>query len=400
MPTHARRIYLLLPLALPLLACQLFGFEVRPIATPTATPNLQATIALLVTANNQLSAQLATVDARQELPATLPAPTPAPFPTPTSSPIPTPAPVTSTPTTPPPPNPPSPPVVVWPTPTPTATFTPAVAPWQVTRIFFSPKNPRRLYALQTGAGGRQLLTSNNYGQNWASLITGWPVEQNCINSLNLDYHNPDLFFLATCQGIYHWTTVGWKLEYTKPVGVVFNLPEEPRRLWAAEPFGPTEVPVIESLDNETWTPASRYLEHTNGIAWLMFDPIDPVRLYAVVWPDFAGSLLRRGATNGQWTTLPGPPASRPINLNIVVDGVSGAMYVTTGNQLWRSANPNAPAAIDVRWELIFDSPQKIELLGGSWPNQQWVLFANLNNTPHFSRDGGKHWELLPVPGSF
>lgn len=389
-----RPLAALLLLALGLMACQLVGFEIRPKATPTATANLPATIALLVTANSQLAAQVSTLEARPTATAPESTPTVAPPPA-TPSPLPT---VTPT-VTPLPPTPISPqPVIILPTPTASPTGTPV--PWQVTGVFFSPKLPNRLVALQTGATGRRLLTSNDYGQHWATLITGWPVEPGCINSFNLDYHNPELFFLATCQGIYHWTTVGWKQEQTKPVGAVTNLPEQPRLLWATEPFGPTDVPVIQAAAGETWAPASRYLEHSNGVARLMFDPIDPGRLFAVVWPDFPGSLLRRGANNGQWTTLPGPPASRPIDLNISIDGVSGALYVTTGAQLWRSPNPNSPDAGAVSWELVFDSPQPITLLGGSWPNRQWVLFANLNNVPHYSRDGGKNWELLPVPGSF
>jgi hypothetical protein len=388
---------LLLLLVSFLLACQLFGFEIRRRATPTPTPNLQATIAILVTSNSQMAAQLATTNARQTKPAStatnaLPsaAPTftsvPTLSPTATATAVPLPSPTQTQPA-----------VVLWPTAT--ATYSPTPPPWTVSQIFFSPKMPTRLYALQTGSAGQRVLTSNNYGQSWALLIGGWPVDSTCINSINLDYHNPELFFLATCQGIYHWTTVGWKLEFSKPVQSVTNLPESPRVLWAAEPFGPGEIPIVTNVNSQTWTPASRYLEHTNGIATLMFDPTDPERLFATVWPDFPGSLLRRGATNGQWTTLPTPPGNTPIDTQVVLDGVSGAVYAVVGRQLWRSPNPNSPDHNAVSWELIFDNGQPIVLLGGSWPNNQFALFANLSGLPHYSLDGGKSWASLPVPGS-
>jgi len=382
-----------------LLACQLFGFELRKQSTPTPTTNLSATIALLVTANNQLAGQVATSESRLEQ--ALQTPTPAPVVTVALPTIVSPATTPPTPIAPPVMVTPAPPPVrVRPTFTPTPPPTPTPAQWTVARIFFSPKMLGRLYALQTNPPNYRVLTSNNYGQNWATLITGWPVAPACINSFNLDYYNPELFFLSTCQGIYHWTTVGWKQEFTRPVGSVTNLPEEPNLLWATEPFGPTEVPVQTSFNSQTFTPASRYLEHTNGVATLMFDPVDPVRLFAVVWPEYPGSRLRRGAANGQWVNLPAPPTGNPVDLAITVDGLTGTLYATTGNsQLWRSPNPNTPNPENIHWDLVnsFDASQPITLLGASWPNNQLVLFANLNNAPHYSLDRGATWAALPVP---
>ena len=384
-----------------LLACSLTRLGLNRSEAPSDSASA-ATITTLMLENARLTAQLATADAHlaAAIPTTAAAiPTVAPQP-PTATPNPTVVHIPPTATSIP---------ALLPLPA-TATPPPKASEWKILSVMFSPKRPTRLYALQLHhtAVVVRLMISDDIGQSWQTLLNSFPVETSCLNDLNLDYNVPDTFYASTCRGLYRWTDGKWDRISSGQTGTVATVPEKPRLFWAAEPFGPTEVPIFRS-ENEagTWTPASRYLNHTNGVATLLIDPLDNERLFAVIWPEFAGSHLRRGSANGQWADLPTPLDNSPIGTRVVIDGATGVLYaVVNSNQLWRSRNPNEPNVDVIRWELVHDFGQgfQVELLGAGWRQGHLALFVNLTDVNqqvglpafHRSLDWGQSWTPLPV----
>lgn len=389
-------LFIWLPFLLFLLACRL------TMQTPVSpTPQTQATIETLMIENTRLINQLATAEAQVQL-ATIQAPTATvkPTPIPTLS-LPTPTYTVLPPTVPPQPTNTS---VI-----PTATFTPTPIQtvWETQAIMFTPKMPNRLYALQRHHTDSEyrLAFSDDIGQSWQFLLNDLPVEPACLNNINLDYNLPNTFWASTCQGLYHWTGNTWAPVSSQPLGAVALVPEKLQTIWGTEPFGPTEVPIIRS-DNggTTWTPMSRYLSHTNSVANLLVDPLDTERLYAVIWPEYAGSYLRRGSANGQWTDLPTPLNNSPIDTGLAIDGSTGTLYViVNSSQLWRSPNANTADINAIQWELVYDfgQDQRVELLGSGWRQGELALFINLRgdtdiSSLHRSIDRGQTWSPLPV----
>ncbi|MCB0191037.1 MAG: hypothetical protein KDJ65_03765 [Anaerolineae bacterium] len=387
------RLFMLLPFLIFLLACGLV------LQTPTPpTPQAEATIGALMIENARLTNQLATIETQVQL-ASIQAPTatlePTPtFPSPTTTPI-----FTASPTM----TPPQPTATVV---FPTATPTPPQKMWIVQSIMFTPKLPNRLYALQRHYPDLEyrLMFSDDIGQSWQFLLNNFPVEFDCLNDITLDYNVPNTFYASTCQGLYHWSSNSWTLVSSHPMGTVALVSEKPQTVWGAEPFGPTEVPIIRS-DNGggTWTPVSRYLNHTNGISNVLVDPSDNERLYAVVWPEYADSYLRRGSANGQWTDLPTPLSNSPIGDGLAIDGDTGTVYVIIeSHQLWSSSNANSANINSVQWKLVSDfNDQQAELLGAGWHQGELALFINLKENEKFpvlhrSLDRGHVWSPLPI----
>lgn len=393
-PPKNPQLFIPLPFLLLLLACRL-----TLQTPPPPTPQVQATIGALMIENARLTNQLATAETHAQL-ATIQAPTATVEPTQIPpSPTSTPTPTTQPPTVPPPPT--YTPII------PTATLTPPQIVWEVQTVMFTPKIPTRLYALQRHRPdlAYRLMFSDDIGQSWHLLLSDWPVEPTCLNHIDLDYNTPHTFWASTCQGLYYWAGNNWHSVSTQPTGVVALVPEKPQTIWAAEPFGPAEVPIVRS-DNSggTWTPMSRYLNHTNSVAHLLVDPLDSERLYAVIWPEYAGSYLRRGSANGQWTDLSTPLNNSPIGTNLAIDGTTGTLYViVNSHQLWRSPNANTPNINAIEWELVydFDQDQRAELLGSGWRQGELALFINLRRgsdipTLHRSIDRGQIWLPLPI----
>jgi hypothetical protein len=152
------------------------------------------------------------------------------------------------------------------------------------------------------------------------------------------------------------------------------------------------------------------------VANLGIDPRDANTLYAIIWPKYAGSYLRRGTAGGQWQTMPTPQDNSVIDTGMTIDGATGALYVIVTSpqaQLWRTLNPSLADVNAVHWELVHDFGHdvQVELLASGWSPQGLALYANVwpltwldassaqVGAPVLSRslDGGQTWAAMSLP---
>ncbi len=306
-----------------------------------------------------------------------------------------------------------------PSPAPTAAPTPE---WQTRSLLAGPGQPGRLYLLQGDEAWAafpperaRLLISDDYGATWAPFPGGLPPG-GCISSVNLDYATSDALYASTCHGLYRWSGSGWTLVSAQNTGMVAIVYGRPQVIWATAPFG-SGAAVIRSADGgATWTPAASGLVHFNGVANVGIDPRDSNTLYAIIWPKYAGSYLRRGTADGQWQTMPTPNDNTVIDPSMTIDGASGALYVVTtypGYQVWRSSNPNAADLNDVRWEPVHDFGEDVwvALLASGWSPHGVALYISTRAVTHLggsaidigppivqrSEDNGQTWQSLSIP---
>lgn len=280
----------------------------------------------------------------------------------------------------------------------------------VRTLLAGPGQPGRLYTLTDEGEASLLLVSDNFGQTWQPFAGGLPVEPACLHDLSMDYATPDALYASTCRGVYRWLDGQWRQISSQEMGMVSIPYGQPQTLWATTPAGPADVPISRSDDGgQTWLPASRFLEHANGVAKIIPDPRQSNLLYATIWPEYADGHLRRGTAEGQWEAMITPLNNTPVEPGFTLDGASGTLYVATNSakgQLWRSCQPRVQDVKAVQWEALSDFGQSIhtEVLASGWgPNGQ-ALYLNLKdvtiegNEPvlHRSLDGGHTWFPLPV----
>jgi hypothetical protein len=319
------------------------------------------------------------------------------------------------------------------TPTQRATAVPAPPPtamapgprWEARSLLVGPGTPGRLYLLLADvalaawpAERAALLVSDDEGRTWALFDGGLPP-QGCVRNVNMDYATADALYASTCHGLYRWADGRWQQLTTQETGMVAVEYGQPQILWAAGTFASGEAVLRSEDGGRTWQPAASGLVHFNGVANLGIDPGDGNTLFAIIWPKYGGSYLRRGMGAGQWQTMRTPLNNAQIGTGMTIDGASGALYVTVWDgqqehiQLWRTQNPKAPDLEAVHWELVHDfGPNAgVELLASGHGPEGLVLYATIEaRTPgddeflgagpgvvHRSPDGGHTWTPLPVP---
>jgi hypothetical protein len=310
-------------------------------------------------------------------------------------------------------------------PKPTATATsilPATEQWEVRSLLAGPGEPGRLYVLLADTATSawpaervRLLISNDYGQTWSPFSGSLPAA-GCVRSVNLDYAAVDALYASTCQGLYRWSGSGWVLISPQETGMVAIVYGQPNVMWATNVFASNSAVLRSDDGGRTWTPAGSGLVHFNGVANLGIDPRDSNTLYAIIWPKYAGSYLRRGTASGQWQTMPTPQNNSVVDTGITIDGATGALYVVVTSphaQLWRALDPNVPDVNAVQWEIVHDFGRdvQVELLASGWSPDGLALYANFwpltwldassaeVGAPllHRSLDGGQNWAPLPLP---
>lgn len=318
------------------------------------------------------------------------------------------------------------------TPTPTAipSATPATAGSEliVCALLVAPGQPGPLYAILadnycfTTRTLTKFLVSNDYGKTWTDFAGGLPVGTACLRNMNLDYISVDALYASTCQGLYRWSQSKWNLvssQQTESTAIVYGQ----SNLIFATVRTDQGGPVIRSTDSgKTWSNASSGLVHFNGVANLAVDPHTSNQLYAIIWPKYAGSYLRRGTANGSWDTMPTPLNNTQIEVGMTIDGGSGTLYVTAYNyqisgiassphmQVWRANDPGRPDVKAVTWDLVYDFGDNViaNLLASGWSPQGLALYARLAPTNctasdpkcttsvQRSLDGGRTWAPLVI----
>ncbi|HEX9116598.1 MAG TPA: hypothetical protein VGA61_11060 [Anaerolineae bacterium] len=381
--------------------------SVEPAATSPLAPTTAATAVLPVVS-------MTTASAPQ--PTALPV-SPLPQPSPSITPVPG---VTSS---------PAPPARSGPRPA--AERTPTAAPvvpeisgasTYVETLLVAPGQPGRLYALvQKGIGPLwafpadevRLLISDDFARTWVAFPGGLPAAPACMINIGLDYYPPTTLYANTCQGLYAWQNNAWQRRSERVTNLVAVVYGKPDSIWAAEPG----KSIIRSDDGgRTWRDAGAGMVNFGGMSALGIDPHDANTVYGMIRPKYAGHYLRRISGNGQWQMMPGPVSSSTVDMGIAIDGASGAFFVTTmvaPVQLWRSLNANTMNVDDIRWELVHDFGDRVQvrLLASGWSPQGMALYANFwpltpapgggasvgNPAFYRSLDGGANWQLLATP---
>jgi len=419
------RLVSLAVVALLLSACTLAG---RTLSTSTPPPGMPTLVAALAPVGAATEARTPTRTAQATRTSNPPLSTPgapatvsrtdsaAPRATRTANPpLPTPE---ATPT------PVSPPKQVQPTGQAVAT---AQSTWAVQTLLVGPGTPGRLYALQYIIAAdnqpadkrKRLLISDDLGQTWAPFPGGLPVDETCLNDMNMDYAAADALYASTCQGLYRWSGAQWMLispQETWRVAIAYQHPDE---MWAIAPgyYGT----VLRSTDGgHTWNGAG-----TDGFD-VAIDPRNRSLVYAITlvkgwWYD-----LVRWVGEDRWVVIywPGFPNGDLITKTRgwTIDGGTGTLYLAAGGntireghlfrlttQIWRTANPDSPSVEDVRWELVHDFGEDatVQLLASGASPQGLILYANIrplsreyeegNPVLSVSLDGGHSWTRLPIP---
>jgi len=257
--------------------------------------------------------------------------------------------------------------------------------------------------------------SDDYGETWFDFPGGLPAQE-CILNVNLDYFTPDALYASTCQGLYRWAGTEWTLISLQETGMVAVVYGRPEVIWASGTFEAGGAVIRSDDGGVSWTPAGSGLIAFNGVANVAIDPRDANTLYAIIWPKYAGSYLRRGTASGQWTTMPTPSENSQIGIGMTIDGATGALYVMVKvptHQLWRTLNASVPDLNEVRWEIVheFGRDVDVELLASGWSPLGLALYANLSppdwqdagyalvgvSVLHRSLDGGRTWTPLRLP---
>ncbi len=290
--------------------------------------------------------------------------------------------------------------------------------WEVRTLLVGPGKPGRIYALLTNQWANPLtpertrfLVSADGGASWTPFAAGRAPEPACVRNINLDYATADALYASTCQGLYRWTGNKWDRISPQQTGMVAVVYGQPREMWATA-YGDRASPVIRSRDGGvTWQSASNGLVHFNGVANIGIDPRDAHTLYAIIWPKYGGSYLRRGTWAGNWSQMPSPMNNSQIEIGMTIDGATGALYVSAydGNippnghwQLWRTRNPTAEFSV-LQWEKVHDFGQAgwvTVLASGESPQglALYVRIAPTDGSPYVIRsvDGGATWSVLSI----
>ncbi len=290
--------------------------------------------------------------------------------------------------------------------------------WEVRTILVGPGQPGRLYALladrwtDTQPSARmRFLVSEDGGASWKNFLGGLPTDPPCTRNVNLDYQTADTLYASTCRGLYRWKAGQWTLISTTQTGMVAVVYGKPQNMWATS-YADRSIPVISSRDGGiTWQPASNGLAHFNGVANVAIDPRDNRTLYAIIWPKYGGSYLRRGTSEGQWTTMPTPLNNSQIDTGMTIDGATGTLYVSVfvgdssgrgGWQIWRTREPTADLRAIV-WERVYDFGQAgwVTVLASGKTAQGLALYARVSpesgeSFVQRSMDGGTTWGTLAI----
>jgi hypothetical protein len=262
------------------------------------------------------------------------------------------------------------------------------------------------------------LVSDDGGGTWWPFEGGLP-DVDCVRNVNLDYAAVDGLYASTCGGLYRWTGDDWVLVSLQETGMVAVVYGNPEIIWATEPFGPGGGVIRSDDGGASWQPAGYGLISFNGVANLGIDPRDPNNLYAIIWPKYAGSYLRRGTAQGLWQTMPTPLDNTTIGTGMTIDGATGDLYVVAWDwqrahhQLWRTSNPSVADVSQVAWEFVHDfgADAQVDLLASRSGPGGLELYASISPikhlegstveigpaTVHHSPDGGQTWIPLAIP---
>ena len=292
-----------------------------------------------------------------------------------------------------------------------------------------PNNPNLYYMGATGGG---VWRTTNAGVSWEPISDNG-IKVGSIGSIAVSQSDPNVLYVGTGEGpirgvttshgkgIYKSTDAGetWKLVGLANRGQIPKVrihPTNPDIAWAAVQgniWAPNdERGVFKTIDGgETWQHVLKVNADT-GAADLVLDPSNPRILYASMWhhgrtPWFiksggqGGGIYKSTDAGETWSRLEGGlpevvgkvgidiSASNPKRLYAIIEAEQGGLYRSdNGGKSWQLLN----ADNILKARAWYYNHIKAD------PNDENTVYV-MNVQLHKSIDGGKTFEIRPIPHS-
>ena len=297
-----------------------------------------------------------------------------------------------------------------------------------TAVAGMPDDPYTFLAGYTGGG---VFRSDDAGHHWTPITDGF-LDAGAVGAVAVAESDPNVIYVgtgSTCirgnisvgRGVYRstdrgatWSFIG--LPESGAIGEIVVDPRDPDRVFVAalgHPFGRNEERgVFRSRDGGATWENVLFLSDSTGAVALAMDPSNPRVLYAGMWraERKPWTLISGGAEGGVYKSVDGGDTWRKLAGGLP-EGVVGKVGLAVspanpqrvwamvearpGNGLYRSDDGGET------WEFLTGDNR---LAGRAWyyhhvvadPQDPETVYI-LNVRFHRSTDGGRTFELIPVP---
>lgn len=258
---------------------------------------------------------------------------------------------------------------------------------QVEALALDPSDPRVLYSSGNLYG---VWKSTDGGATWAPLSD---LGESFADGLLVDPFDPSVVLAETAGWLWRSGDAGatWQRVQGLPVVHVLALeadPVQPGRIW----LGVNARGVFRSLDSgRTWRVTRLGLAASHLFA-AAFDPLRPRTFYAVA----EGTGVHRTTNGGRtWIQVNAGLPSSPgygvaANTVAVHPARPGTLFAGTGGGTWRSTDLGA------HWSRVLNEGDVHAL--AFHPRRPGTIFSGGDHLFR-SRDGGRSWKRLILPGT-
>ena len=268
---------------------------------------------------------------------------------------------------------------------------------RVIAIAIDPSYPATVYA---GTKGDAVYKSYDGGGRWVEQKTGLDdvTITSVVNQLVFDPTNANHLFAATTMGVFESLDGGdtWKkrMDGMKEIIMVVTLAIEPGR--PDMMYAGTSGGVYKSVNGgRRWEKANNGLispDLLSSSRALMVNSlvIDPVKPAEIIYAATLKGLYKSTDAGGSWVRIGENLPDQMINA-IVVDP-EGALYAAGRQGVFKSTDRG------MSWKARNDGLHSLNIRSlAISPVDRSTIYAGTNGTGLYrSRDGGGHWESLPL----
>jgi len=263
-----------------------------------------------------------------------------------------------------------------------------------------------------GTVGQGVFRSADEGGTWSRASVGQGMHSDCIaRCLTVDPSRPGTVFAGTDQGLYRTDDSGasWRRLETPMSGrTVWTLtisPADPKTVLAGTGT-PTRPGLFRSADGgETWEEAKAEIADecpAVGVPRPTAIAVDPADS-ASIWAGIEVDGVRRSSDGGRsWQRAATQIANPDVHNLLVTDGASKRIFILVNDDVWVSEDEGASfRAVGIKQAFPWHYPRGI----AARPDDPSIVFVTIGDTTPGrtgaimrSRDAGRTWESLPLPG--